>query len=52
MLMKIDKKNKLVMVMPLCPNASPADKARFKEMLEFMKVKFKSKGYKLKQAAF
>jgi len=52
MLMKIDKKNKQVFIMPPCKDTSPADLESFKEMLEFLRAKFKSKGYELKQAAF
>jgi len=52
MQMKIDKKNKQVFILPLCPDASPADQERFKEMLEFLRGKFKSKGYKVIEEAF
>jgi len=52
MLMKIDKRNKRVLIMPPCEDNSPADKERAREMLEFFKAKFKKSGFEVIQAPF
>ncbi len=52
MLMKIDKRNKRVFIMPLCSDASAADQEQRREMLDFMKAKFKTLGYQVKEATF